>query len=50
MFILRGIRRQFLTEILVGTLLSVLMAVIVDAALIGLERWATPWSRRRGVA
>lgn len=46
-FILRGIRRQFLTEVLVGTLLSVALAVVVDAALVGLERWATPWNRRR---
>lgn len=45
-FILRGISRQFLTEALVGTVLSVLMAVAVDTALVGLERWATPWSRR----
>ena len=49
-FILRGMRRAFFTEILVGTLLSVLMAVVVDASLIGLERWATPWSRRRRAA
>jgi ABC-type proline/glycine betaine transport system permease subunit len=40
-------RRQFLTEALVGTVLAVLMAVVVDAALVGLERWATPWSRRK---
>lgn len=46
-FILRGIRRQFLTEVLVGTVLSVAMAVVVDAVLLGVERWATPWSRRR---
>jgi len=45
-FILRGIRRQFATEILVGTLLSVILAVLVDAALAGFERWATPWARR----
>jgi len=30
-FILRGIRRSFLTEALVGTLLSVLLAVVLDA-------------------
>lgn len=46
-FILRGIRRQFLTEALAGTMLSVLLAVVVDTALAGVERWATPWSRRR---
>ncbi len=46
-FILRGIRRQFLTEALVGTLLSVLLAIVLDAALLGVERWATPWTRRK---
>ncbi|HSJ71019.1 MAG TPA: ABC transporter permease [Acidimicrobiia bacterium] len=46
-FILRGIRRAFLTEALVGTVLSVLMAVVVDAALVGLERRTTPWSRSK---
>jgi osmoprotectant transport system permease protein len=46
-FILRGIRRQFLTEILVGTLLSVALAVAVDAGLLAVERLLTPWNRRR---
>jgi osmoprotectant transport system permease protein len=46
-FILRGIRRQFPTEILVGTLLSVLLALTVDALLVALERRLTPWARRR---
>ena len=45
-FILRGIRRQFLTEILVGTVLSVLLAVAADIALVALERRITPWARR----
>jgi ABC-type proline/glycine betaine transport system permease subunit len=49
-FILRGIGRQFLTEALTGTVLSVLMAVAVDTALVSLERLATPWSRRRAAA
>ncbi|HEX9645307.1 MAG TPA: ABC transporter permease [Acidimicrobiia bacterium] len=49
-FILRGIRRQFLTEALVGTVLSVLMAVAVDVVLIVVEQWATPWSRRRAAS
>ncbi len=47
-FILRGVRRQFTTEILVGTLLSVAMAVIIDVALVALQRWVTPWAGRRG--
>jgi osmoprotectant transport system permease protein len=43
-FILRGISRQFLTEALVGTVLSVLLAIAVDAVLVWVERIATPWS------
>jgi osmoprotectant transport system permease protein len=46
-FILRGINRQFLTEALVGTVLSVLLAVIVDTGLGRLERRLTPWARPR---
>lgn len=46
-FILRGIRRSFLTEALVGTLLSVALAVVLDAILLGVERWTTPWARRK---
>lgn len=49
-FILRGIGRQFLTEALVGTSLSVMMAVVVDTALVGVERMATPWSRGRATS
>jgi len=47
-FILRGIRRQFLTEALVGTLLSVALAVVVDLLLVGVGRLAMPWARRAG--
>ncbi|MFO7300076.1 MAG: ABC transporter permease [Actinomycetes bacterium] len=47
LFILRGIGRRFLTEALVGTVGAVLMAVVVDRALVALERAATPWARRR---
>lgn len=46
-FILRGIRRQFFTETLTGTLLSVALAVVADLLLVTAERRATPWARRR---
>lgn len=48
-FILRGLNRFFTTEILVGTVLSVVLAVAVDLALVGVERVLTPWARRRAV-
>ncbi len=46
-FILRGLNRFFDTEIIVGTVLSVVLAVIIDIALVLTERALTPWSRRR---
>ena len=49
-FILRGLNRFFDTEIVVGTALSVLLAVTLDLGLIVLERALTPWSRRRATA
>lgn len=45
-FILDGLNRFFSTEIVLGTALSVLIAVTLDGALITLERIATPWVRR----
>lgn len=52
-FILRGL--QFFsaigtTQILAGTVLSVVLAVIADLALLGLEKTLTPWARRRAVS
>jgi osmoprotectant transport system permease protein len=46
-FILRGIQRDFRTEIMVGVLGSVLLAVFADLTLVGVQRLATPWARRR---
>lgn len=51
-FILRGL--QFYsaigtTQILAGTVLSVVLAVTADLLLLGLERLLTPWARRRAV-
>jgi osmoprotectant transport system permease protein len=42
-----GIRRQFETAILVGVVLSVLLAVLADRGLVLLERALTPWARHR---
>ena len=42
-----GLDRQFLTPIIVGGTLSVLMAVVLDLLLVGLERILTPWRTRR---
>ena len=46
-FILRGLRRDFLTEILVGVAFSVLLAVLLDLFFLYLERRISPWAHRR---
>jgi len=47
-FILDGFRRSiiFPTEIIVGVVLSVLLAALVDLALLALSRTLTPWASR----
>ena len=42
-----GLKRTFSTPIVVGAGLSVVMAIVLDFALVLLERTLTPWSRRR---
>ena len=48
-FILDGVRRFFPTEILLGAVLSVAVAVIGDRALILVQRLLTPWARTANV-
>ncbi|MEO1062991.1 MAG: ABC transporter permease [Actinomycetota bacterium] len=42
-----GFQRSFRTEIMVGVILVVAIAIVADLALSGLQRLATPWTRRR---
>ena len=44
--ILDGFTRDFRTPLVVGSLLSVALAVVADLALVGAERLLAPWSRR----
>lgn len=46
-FILRGLNTFFWTQLLVGVVLSVILATILDLAFVGLEKWLSPWNRRR---
>ncbi|ROT28036.1 ABC transporter permease [Micromonospora sp. HM5-17] len=49
--ILGGFRNNFFrAEIMTGTLLCVLLALVLDLLLAGAERLLTPWSRRRAEA
>ncbi len=49
-FILQGLRRFFTTEIVVGAVMSVVLAVAIDVVLILAERALTPWARSRAAA
>jgi osmoprotectant transport system permease protein len=53
-FILRGLSLFSspigTTQIIVGTAVSVFLAVAVDLALVGVQRITTPWARRRATA
>ncbi len=48
-FINDGLRRFFNTPLLLGAVLSVVMAVALDLVLVMTERVLTPWARRRVV-
>lgn len=47
-FILEGLQRFFSTPLIVGAVLSVLLAGAADLLLLAAQRWATPWGRTQG--
>jgi osmoprotectant transport system permease protein len=47
LFILDGLRRDFYTPLIVGSVLSVALAVAIDLTLAGVERLLSPWARAR---
>jgi len=47
--ILDGLRRAFWTPLTVGAMLSILLALLLDAAFVLVERRIAPWSARRRV-
>jgi osmoprotectant transport system permease protein len=46
-FILSGLRTDFITAVLVGSVLSLLLAIAANAILVLLERRIAPWADRR---
>lgn len=46
-FILQGLRRFFTTEIMVGAVMSVVLAVLIDLLLVLVQRLLTPWVRAK---
>jgi len=49
-FITDGLKRFFMTPVLLGAVLSIALAVVADLALLGVQRVVAPWSRRTGGA
>jgi len=47
-FILEGLQTFFNTEIFLGAILSVALALVADGALLGAQKMLTPWSRTGG--
>jgi osmoprotectant transport system permease protein len=46
-FILDGLTRDFRTVIVVGSVLSIALAVVADVGLLAIQRLVTPWARAR---
>lgn len=44
--ILQGLQKDFRTPLVVGSVLSLALAVVADVLLVGLQRLLTPWARR----
>jgi osmoprotectant transport system permease protein len=44
--IVQGVQQFFATPLVIGALLSILLAVLLDGALVLLQRQVTPWMRR----
>jgi osmoprotectant transport system permease protein len=49
-FILLGLTRTFSTAIILGAILSMMLAVAADVGLLWVERWLAPWSRVKRTA
>jgi osmoprotectant transport system permease protein len=47
-FILDGINRLFRTPMVLGAVLSILLAIVADALLLWLQGLISPWTRARG--
>jgi osmoprotectant transport system permease protein len=45
-FIFDGLQRYYNTPLLLGAVLTVVLAVVFDVLLFGVERFLTPWIRR----
>jgi osmoprotectant transport system permease protein len=46
--IIQGVQQFFATPLVIGALLSILLAVLLDGTLVLIQRQVTPWMRRTG--
>lgn len=46
-FIYRGFQARQITQTLVGLVLSIVLATLLDLVFVGIRRWLTPWTRMR---
>lgn len=46
-FVLRGLNTFFWTQLLVGVVLSVVLATVLDLIFVGIQKWLSPWNRDR---
>jgi osmoprotectant transport system permease protein len=46
-YILQGLSRLYMTSVIVGALLSLLLAVIADRLLVAIEHRLAPWASSR---
>ncbi|HJQ76898.1 MAG TPA: ABC transporter permease [Acidimicrobiia bacterium] len=47
-FIYRGFQARQFTQTLVGLVLCILLATMLDFVFVAIQRWLTPWARRSG--
>jgi osmoprotectant transport system permease protein len=47
-FIYRGFQARQFTQTLVGLVLCIVLATVLDFLFVGVQRWLTPWAKRQG--
>ena len=48
--IFQGIQQFFATPLVIGSVLSIAMAIVLDGLLVLIQRWLTPWAQTRATA
>jgi osmoprotectant transport system permease protein len=48
--IFQGIQQFFATPLVIGSVLSITMAILLDGVLVLIQRWLTPWAQKKAAA